>query len=139
LVLHQDWSPPSRWELLRHRWLPRPPASLDPYQRLRQFAVQRGFRVVVPRDADAALAFYDHVDVHVGSRLHAHLHCLSRCKRSWLVPVDGRATGIARDLGFPLCQPEGLEAAMGCDFEAVRTKARAHHAEMLRFLDSLPR
>lgn len=139
LVLHQNWSPPTRRELLRHRWLPQPPASLDPYQRLRQFAVQRGFRVVAPRDADAALAFYDHVDVHVGSRLHAHLLCLSRCKRSWLVPVDGRATGIARDLGFPLCQPQDLDAAMGCDFEAVRANARAHHAEMLRFLSVLPR
>lgn len=139
LVLHQDWSPPTRWELWRHRWLPVPSERLDPFQRLRQFAVQRGFEVVVPRDADAALAFYATVDAHVGSRLHAHLLCLSRCKRSWLVPVDGRSVGIAADLGFPLCQPHELEAAMACDFEAVRANARASHREMLRFLASLPR
>jgi len=138
LVLHQNWSPPTRWELFRHRWLPQDPARLDRWQQLRQVAVRLGFRVVCPRDADAAIAFYEGVDVHVGSRLHAHLLCLSRGKRSWLVPVDGRSVGIAADFGFPLCQPHELPAAMDFDFEIVRERARTHHAEMLRFLASLP-
>jgi hypothetical protein len=139
LVLHQNWSPPTRWELWRHRWLPQAPARLDPCQRLRQFAVRRGFEVVCPRDATDALAFYEHVDVHLGSRLHAHLLCLSRCKRSWLVPVDGRAAGIAADFAFPLADARRLDEVMDCDFEAVRARAHAHHAEMRRFLASLPR
>jgi hypothetical protein len=139
LVLHQNWSPPTRRELWRHRWWPQDRARLDRYQQLRQVAVRCGFRVVCPRSADEALAFYGGVDVHVGSRLHAHLLCLSRAKRSWLVPVDGRSVGIARDLGFPLCQPHELAAAMDFDFEIVRANARAHHAEMFRFLASIPR
>lgn len=138
LVLHQDWSPPTRWELFRHRWLPQAPARLDRYQRLRRTAVRLGFRVVCPPDADAAIAFYRGVDLHVGSRLHAHLLCLSRSTRSWLVPVDGRSVGIAEDFGFPLCQPHELAAAMDFDFELVRARARQHHAEMRRFLASLP-
>ena len=139
LVVHQNWSPPTRWELLRHRWLPRRPQALDPFQRLRQYAVQRGYRIVVPRSVDDAIALYAGVDLHIGSRLHAHLLCLSRAIRSWLVPVDGRSVGIARDLGFPLCAPPALAAAMTMDFELVRERARARHAEMVRFLASLPR
>jgi hypothetical protein len=139
LVLHQNWSPPTRWELWRHRWWPRADARLDPYQRLRRVAVRAGFEVVCPRDADEAIAFYGTVDAHLGSRLHAHLLCLSRAKRSWLVPVDGRALGIAEDLGFPLGDPQRLEAVMDCDFDAVRARARMYHADMRRFLATLQR
>jgi hypothetical protein len=139
LVLHQNWSPPTRLELMRHRWLPKATARLDPYQRLRQHAVRRGFRVVCPADADACIAFYDGVDVHVGSRLHAHLLCLSRSKRSWLVPVDGRSAGIAESLDFPLCRPEALPDASGFDFERVRARARETWVVMRRFVESLPR
>jgi hypothetical protein len=139
LVLHQNWSPPRRLELLRHRWLPQAPGQLDPWQRLRQHAVQKDFRVVCPADADACMSFYDGVDLHVGSRLHAHLLCLSRAKRSWLVPVDGRSTGIAEALDFPLCQPEALEGALGFEFERVRARAREGYVVMRRFVESLPR
>ncbi|MBK8101489.1 MAG: hypothetical protein IPK26_30785 [Planctomycetes bacterium] len=113
--------------------------ALDPFQRLRQFAVRRGFQILAPRDHDAAIAFYDGVDLHIGSRLHAHLLCLSRARRSWLVPVDGRSTGIAAALGFPLCGPHELAAAMDFDFEIVRANARQSHADLQRFLATVPR
>src|SRR5262249_7821552 len=116
---------------------------LDDYQRLRQYAVRRGFEVVCPRDADEGRAFYESVDLHVGSRLHAHLLCLSRVRRSWLVRVDGRADGIAESLDFPLCQPDaiesGLEGALAFDFERVREPARRDFATMQRFVETLPR
>ncbi|MBL8753583.1 MAG: polysaccharide pyruvyl transferase family protein [Planctomycetes bacterium] len=139
LVLHQNWSPPTRGELLRHRFWPARPERLDPFQRLRQYAVRRGFRVAAPADADALLAFYRSVDVHVGTRLHAHLHCLSQAKRSWLVPVDGRAAGIAESLDFPLCRPDTLGAHAEFDFERVRGRVRALFPVLRRFVDSLPR
>lgn len=139
LVLHQNYSPPARFELARHRWLPQPAAQLNEYQRLRQYAVRRGFRVVCPADAAACAAVYDTVDAHIGSRLHAHLLCLSRAKRSWLVPVDGRSVGMAAFLGFPLCQPAELEAALDFDFEIVRERAREGFGVMRRFLETLPR
>jgi len=139
LVLHQNYSPPARLELLRHRWLPQPSSRLNPYQRLRQFAVKRGFRIICPADADACMSFYDAIDVHIGSRLHAHLLCLSRAKRSWLVPVDGRAAGIAEALGFPLCQPNQLLAALDFDFEIVRARAGEGFSVMQHFVKTLPR
>lgn len=138
LVLHQNYSPPGRFESWRHRWLPRHPARLDPYQRLRQYAVRRGFRVVCPADADRCLAFYDGMDMHFGSRLHAHLLFLGRARPSWLVPVDGRAPGMAEFFDFPLCSPDSLEDRLDFDFEAVRARARAGFAVMRRFVESLP-
>ena len=138
LVLHQNYDPPSRLELWRHRWLPQHAESLNEYQRLRQFAVRRGFTVIAPPDADACIAFYGSVDMHIGSRLHAHLLCLSQAKRSWLIPVDGRSTGMAEFLQFPLCDPENIGAALDFDFEIVRAQARLGFVEMQRFLSTLP-
>lgn len=139
LVLHQNYSPPAHLEHLRHRWLPHTSSQLNEYQRLRQYAVRRGFTVVCPLDADACIAFYDGIDMHIGSRLHAHLLCLSRAKRSWLVPVDGRATGMAEFFRFPLCSPAELEAALDFDFERVRAQAREGFAVMRHFLETIPR
>ena len=65
------------------------------------------------------MAFYEGMDMHIGSRLHAHLLCLSRARRSWLVPVDGRAAGMAEFLRFPLCQPGDLEENIDFDFEML--------------------
>ena len=139
LVLHQNFSPPTQLELFRHRWWPQREERLNPYQRLRCYAVKKGFRVICPRDADACMAFYDDVDRHFGSRLHAHLLCLSRAKPSWLVAVDGRAAGIAKSLGFPQCSPTDLNAALDFDFEIVRERAQAGFQVMQKFVDSLPR
>jgi hypothetical protein len=124
--------------MMRHRWWPQIPARLDEYQRLRRYAVRRGFNVVCPADADACMAFYESVDMHIGSRLHAHLLCLSRAKRSWLVPVDGRAVGMADFLRFPLCRPEALESDLDFDFETVREQAVKGYAVMQRFIATLP-
>ena len=139
LVLHQNYSLPGRLESFRYRWLPQPTSQLNEYQRLRKYAVRRGFTIVCPPDADACMDFYGQMDMHIGSRLHAHLLCLSRAKRSWLVPVDGRALGMAEFLGFPLCGPHQLESALGFDFETVRTRAREGFKVMERFVDTLPR
>jgi len=137
LVLHQNYSPPSAWEPLRARLFRAAGDTLNPYQQLRHHALRRGFKIIAPRDADECLQFYDSIDVHVGSRLHAHLLCLSRAKRSALVPVDGRSRGMAAYLGHPLCSPETLEQGLGCDFEAVRANALASFATMQKFLSSI--
>lgn len=139
LVLHQNYSPPTLFERLSHRWLPKLPSGLNAYQRLRQYAVRRGFRVICPADADTCIAFYDGIDMHIGSRLHAHLLCLSRARRSWLVPVDGRAIGMAEFLRFPLCLPSELEAALDFDFGIVHAQAREGFAVMRHFVETLPR
>lgn len=139
LVLHQNYAPPGRFEQLRHRWLGQATDQLNAYQRLRQYAAQRGFDIVCPAEADACMAFYEGMDMHIGSRLHAHLLSLSRARRSWLVPVDGRAAGIAEFLRFPLCQPGELEENLDFDFEIIRTQATQGFAVMRRFIKTLPR
>lgn len=139
-VVHQNFSP-GRWsEPLRHKFVRATPAAIpNQVERLRAFARQHGFRVVVPESADACLDFYDGVDVHVGTRLHAHLLFLSRNKRSYLVPVDDRSTGIADALGFPLPAPADLDKHWDFDFETVRRNARAHYKTMKKFIESLPK
>lgn len=139
LVLHQNYSPPTRFEYFRHRWLTPDPPQENDYARLRWYAVKRGFRIVTPNNIDDCIDFYDHIDIHFGSRLHAHLLCLSRAKRSGLIAVDGRAEGIAQMMGFPLYNPSEIDKAIEFDFNIVREHAIACYATMQRFLESLPR
>jgi hypothetical protein len=137
-VVHQNFSPPRRFERWRH-WWPRPvPAAMaDRVEGLRAYARSRGFEVLIPSDADDCMRFYEGVDVHVGTRLHAHLLFLSRNKRSWLVPVDGRSSGIAEALDFPLPPVANLDRHWDFDFERVRRRARALYPVMQRLTASL--
>ena len=137
-VIHQNVSPPTLFEGLRHRFMARSPRELgNQVEALRLYARRLGFKVVIPRDTDECLRLYGKMDVHVGTRLHAHLLFLSQNKRSYLVPVDGRSVGIAADLGFPLSVPEQLSANWDCDFEVVRRRARESFQVMKRFVRSL--
>jgi hypothetical protein len=139
LVLHQDFSPAKWHEPFRHRLLRGEPAAFaDKVEGLRAYARQRGFEVIAPADADACIAFYANVDVHVGTRLHAHLLFLSRNKRTYLVPVDGRSQGMAEFLGFPLPQAQDLDRHWDFDFEIVRRNAKAAYSTMQKFTRSLP-
>jgi hypothetical protein len=139
LVLHQNYSPLSRMETLRRRFLPFDPKWPNPYQRLRWYAAKRGFRVIAPESADACIDFYRTVDLHFGSRLHAHLLFLSCNKRSFLTEVDGRSRGIAEFLGFPICDPANFDQYLDFDFELARSRARDGFATMRRFLESVPK
>lgn len=138
-VVHQDFRRPSWIARLRSRDAP---AVTDPARAfaLREFAAKLGFEVVVPPGADEARYFYESVDLHVGSRLHAHLLLLSRNRRSWLLPIDGRALGMAEAFSYPLLDAQtiesSLENALGYDFEPLREQARAAHVTMQRFIAS---
>ena len=104
---------------------------------LRRFAVARGFEIFVPSSNDAAIAFYSTVTLHVGSRLHAHLHMLSQNKWSFLTKVDERSTGIAEHFGFPLCDPGYLADYLDFDFEIVRQAAQRTFPIMEKFVGSV--
>ncbi|MGO4760931.1 polysaccharide pyruvyl transferase family protein [Cupriavidus sp. 2KB_3] len=136
MVLHQNYSPPGPLEHWRHRLTPYRSVQ-NQYERLRWYAAKRGFTVITPRTADDCLHFYRNVDVHVGSRLHAHLHFLSQNKRTFLVGVDERATGMAEHFGFPLCDPARFDAHMDFDFEIVRARAIDTFATMQQFVSAL--
>lgn len=138
-VVHQNFSPPRKLEGMRHWLLQRSASRIDEkVEALRAYARGLGFKVIVPRGADECMAFYLGVDVHVGTRLHAHLLFLSRNKRSYLVPVDDRSTGIADFMGFPLSAPTELDRVWDFDFEIIRRNAQKTYPTMQQFLRSLP-
>ena len=60
-----------------------------------------GYRVVDASRSLDALGFYRDCDLHVGYRVHAHLHFLSCRRPSVLVIEDGRGEGQAVTLGDP--------------------------------------
>jgi hypothetical protein len=137
-VVHQNFSPPRPLEGLRHRFtLPRISYIEDKVESLRAYARSLDFKVVIPQGADECMSFYSGVDVHVGTRLHAHLLFLSHNKRSYLVPVDDRATGIANFLGFPLSAASELDRAWDFDFEIVRRNALDTYPTMQQFIRSI--
>jgi hypothetical protein len=137
-VVHQNFSPPRMGERLQCLFSSlNAGRSMNRVAALRAYARRRGFKVVIPSSADECIRFYDRVDVHVGSRLHAHLLFLSRNKRSYLVPVDHRSVGIAEHLGFPLLSPAELDRSWDWDFEIVRSRAKETYAVMQRFVKSL--
>jgi hypothetical protein len=136
-VTHQNSSPPNALEPIRHHFARRNPKDVpDRIEALRLYARQRGFEIVIPRNADECLRFYETVDFHIGSRLHAHLLFLSQNKRSFLIPIDGRSVGIIEHLGFPAGSAEQLDRLWDFDFEPVREKARESFLVMERFITS---
>jgi len=134
LTLHQNFSPPASFESLRHR-LGRSPANQ--VETLRLEARRLGYKILIPRSADELIRFYKTIDAHVGSRLHAHLLCLSLAKRTALIGVDGRATGIAEHFGFPLYAPENIAEGLRENFEPIRDRARSTFPVMQKFLNSI--
>jgi len=138
LVVHQNFSPPRPFEAVYHRFTRiNAETEADRVAALRRYARRRGFEVVIPRNADECIRFYDRVDLHVGTRLHAHLLFLSRNKRSYLVPIDGRSLGIAESLDFPLLDPAELDDNWNFNFEMVRNRAVENFKTMQIFLASL--
>lgn len=130
LALHQDFA------ALHPKWLRGVPADRGPMA-LRDYARRRGYEIVVPPSADAALEFYRSVDLHVGSRVHAHLHFLSQNKRSFLIGVDDRSRGLASAFGFELSTPGSLAADLSFDFEPVRARIQDCYDLTRRFLESV--
>ena len=105
--------------------------------RLHGIARKLGYTIVNPRSAKSAIEFYSGIDLHVGSRLHAHLLFLSRSKRSFLTYVDDRCMGFADFLKFPVIDPANLEHGLDFDFTIVQKNAVATFDTMRRFITSL--
>ena len=103
-------------------------------EQLHDHAKNRGFEIYVPDDVDRCQAFYKTCDLHIGSRLHAHLFFLSQAKKTFLTYVDDRMTGMAQAHGFPICNPADFSSYMSFDFETVRKKSLVHYQAMDRFV-----
>ncbi|WP_210880185.1 polysaccharide pyruvyl transferase family protein [Roseovarius autotrophicus] len=135
LVIHQDYLARKRpW--LADRLLG---ARRQSAYGLRRYALARGFEISVPATNIEAIDFYRSATLHIGSRLHAHLHMLSQNKWSFLTKVDERSTGIAEHFGFPLCDPSRFADYMDFDFETVRQAALRTFPMMQKFVESIDR
>jgi hypothetical protein len=78
-----------------------PPAAAAPLREYARFARGLGCRVEDVSYDLARIRFYDESDLHVGYRLHGHLHFLSRRLPSVLLEEDGRGRGATETLGAP--------------------------------------
>ncbi len=136
LVLHQDFEPSTPFEMRYGSWRIAE-LFMSKRARLRNLARRLGYQIIVPSSADEAIHFYEGIDFHVGSRLHAHLLFLSRNKRSFLIPVDERPLGFAEYLKFPLVDYRDIGCHFNFDFEVVRENARAAYATMKKFVASI--
>jgi hypothetical protein len=87
-------------------WIPA--ADVENNRYIAERADALGFDVT----GDASkLDFYDECTLHVGYRLHAHLHFLSGRKPSLLIEEDGRGAGASHALGVqgvPAFRPDRL-------------------------------
>lgn len=88
-------------------------------QKIANYAVTLGFEVVsLSGDVDN-LKIYDHVDLHLGYRLHGHIAFLRRRKPSVLLVEDARSFGLANTPG----------TSIGC-FNALATESMQADAEI---------
>lgn len=106
-------------------------------QALHKYAERQGFAVYRPDDVAGCWKFYESCDLHVGSRLHAHLYFLSKARRSYLSYVDDRCLGISEALQFPLCEPTAWHRWLDYDFERCRAAAHSCQKTMNRFVASV--
>lgn len=136
LVLHQDFLSTETEGSLNDK-LASSPTLENKIVKLRSYAIERGFKIVVPSSVVDCQDLYRTIDLHFGSRLHAHLYFLSQNKRSFFVPIDRRGIGIAMDLEFPLCSYLEMGNYLDFDFERVRNRARLRFSDMSRFIKSL--
>lgn len=104
---------------------------------LREFALKRGFKIYVPTSVEECWEFYRICDLHIGSRLHAHLFFLSQAKKSFLTYVDDRMKGFSAAFQFPVCDHNKLDDYSNFDFELVRAQTRKHFETIKKFISYL--
>lgn len=101
------------------------------------YAKRRGFEIFHSGDAEDFLNLYRDADLHIGSRLHAHLFCLSLRKSSFVTYVDERMAGFSQMLQFPICDPGRLGDYMNFDFNICWQQIEAVKPTMDRFVSYL--
>ncbi|WP_022851583.1 polysaccharide pyruvyl transferase family protein [Limisalsivibrio acetivorans] len=84
------------------------------YSLMAGYATVKGHKVEdVSYDLER-INFYGDCDLHVGYRVHAHLHFLSRRKPTILFCEDGRGAGMQKTLGLPVVRTTDGELVEKC-------------------------
>jgi hypothetical protein len=104
---------------------------------LRAIAKKKGFKVFIPRSVKQCFDRYENIDLHLGSRLHAHLYFLSQRKPSFLTYVDDRCLGFADALDFSICEPTQFESYLDYDFSRGQSRIDGLEPVMKQFVNSV--
>ena len=123
-------------------------AMLRWHMRVFAFATARGWQVAPIADGlDKFKALYDHTDLHVGYRVHAHIYSLSQQSASLLINEDTRGVGQVTSLGGTMLMagegaPSVLDAVQqhfdtsGAGVLASTERIKATYPTMVEFLGS---
>lgn len=101
---------------------------------LREYARHKGFKIFKPTSVDECFNFYNNCEMHIGSRLHAHLYFISQAKKSFLTYVDERCTGFSKLLQFPICDFNHLEKYLDYNFDLYRSNSIKNFEVMQQFV-----
>jgi hypothetical protein len=100
---------------------------------LRSRARKLGFRIYRAVGVAETEDLYRGTDLHFGSRLHAHLFCLSQARRSFLTFVDGRCRGFSLAFSFPIIDYRSIWDGIDYEFSICRQQVRYHSSVMDKF------
>jgi polysaccharide pyruvyl transferase WcaK-like protein len=104
---------------------------------LREYAKHRDFKIFHPESVDECWKFYSSCDLHIGSRLHAHLYFLSQTKKSFLTYVDERCVGFSQALNFPICDFKNLSKYRDYNFDIYYHNCIYYYQIMQKFVNYL--
>lgn len=83
-------------------------------------------------------AQYDHCDLHVGYRVHAHIYNMSIRNRTVLIEEDGRGAGVNQTLGLPSIRAydDGIAVSNRYADRALRMVSNRSNRSLLDELDT---
>jgi len=141
-----------------------PPADRANNRVIAAAARRLGYEVIDTSGGTDRIGFHERCDLHVGYRVHTHLHFLSARKPSILLHEDGRGRGVSQAIGTPGVDAFVIRELLGArrirpDAEAIPRLDRclaferasgfarfsgvgavidAHYEVMKRFIRALP-
>lgn len=142
LSLHQDFASLGKNPPAKKSWFPltklqSSPQVKSPPVLLREFAQEQGFQIFQAKSVAECLKLYNKCDLHIGSRVHAHLYFLSQAKKSFLTYVDDRCLGFAKTLDFPICDFHKIDEYLDYNFEIYHQNCLKSFQNMQNFVSYL--
>lgn len=138
LVLHQDFRglPVPRWKARDFFGKNKKQPTAEA---LHTYAEEKSFEIFHSGTTEGFYKFFSDVDVHFGSRLHAHLYLMGQNTTSYLTYVDDRCSGFSEHFDFPIWKPSEFVSHDGYNFEHYRSRLLETWPVMRGFLDGVTR
>jgi hypothetical protein len=140
LSLHQDFDllrakeKDKNWFAFMQSFFKLSEQETSEVMQLREYARHQGFKIFKPKRVEECYKLYNKSDLHIGSRVHAHLYFLSQAKKTFVTYVDDRCLGFSKTLDFPICDPQNFEQYLDYNFEIYRHKCIDSFQNMYKFV-----